>query len=419
MARPPNFSDLRRNSASKAREFSSFKNFSLRGASSRVNAGIPLPTQTASLTSPSPTPSNTGTPSVTINVTPTPSNTPNPTESPTPTITPTPTTTTSQPLATPTITPTVTQTPIINSFCITNAGSTVANGSYVETTYVNGESIFILFSNSNDVNTFVTYDSTFSPYWNLITLTTNESGFPLEVYLYANNSSSPNIPTTGWFALTGIEPVPTISIGPCTPTPTESPTPTITSTSTPTVSITRTPNSTPTDTPTQTPTNTPTITLTPTQAPTTTNTPTQTPTVTPTSTSTVYTIWNESIDGSLSNTAGIPTAVTLNDGNGLVIASVAGNSNYFTFTVGNNQILNKILLRSYSSSDNVAWLGIQAGSAWTAGNDQALMLADQHFGPGNINQEILGGAAPYNPGNYTVRVQQLGSNTNYTLEFQV
>ena len=121
--------------------------------------------------------------------------------------------------------------------------------------------------------------------------------------------------------------------------------------------------------------------------------------------------------------AGSPTAVTLNDGNGLVIASVVGggpgNNDYFTFTVGNNQILNKILLRNYSSSDNVAWLGIQSGSAWTAGDNPGLMLAQQHFGPGNIDQEILGGAAPYNSGNYTVRVQQLGSNTNYTLEFQV
>jgi len=139
-----------------------------------------------------------------------------------------------------------------------------------------------------------------------------------------------------------------------------------------------------------------------------------------TNTNTAYTILDESINGSLSNIEGSPTVVTLNNGNGLVIASVGGgNSDYFTFTVGNNQILNKIFLRGYSSYDNVAWLGIQSGSAWTAGNNQALMLAEQHFGPGNVNQEILGGAAPYNPGNYTVRVQQLGSNTNYTLEFQV
>jgi len=159
------------------------------------------------------------------------------------------------------------------------------------------------------------------------------------------------------------------------------------------------------------------ISPTPTPTPTNTVTPTTTPTLTPTPTS--YTIWNENINGPLSNSAGSPTVVTLNNGNGLVIASVAGNSDYFTFTVGNNQILNKIFLRSYSSSDNVAWLGIQSGSAWTAGNNSGLMLAQQHFGPENINQEILVGASSYNSGNYTVRVQQLGSNTNYTLEFQV
>jgi len=64
-------------------------------------------------------------------------------------------------------------------------------------------------------------------------------------------------------------------------------------------------------------------------------------------------------------------------------------------------------------------LAIQSGSTWTAGDDPGLMLANQHFGPGNINQEVLSVAAPYNSGTYTVRVQQLGSNTNYTLEFQV
>jgi len=217
MARPPNYRDLRRNSESKAREFASFRNFALRGASSRVNAGVPAPTQI--VTTPSPTPSNSGTPQFTPTAssgpTPTPTRTPDPTESPTPTITPTPTTTASQPPTSPTTTPTVTQTPVTPSFCVSNAGSTIANGTYSETTYTNGESIFILYTNVDDANIFVVYDSTFNPYWNIVTLFTNESGFPYEVYLYANNDPAPNVPTSGWFALTGTEPAPTISIGPC------------------------------------------------------------------------------------------------------------------------------------------------------------------------------------------------------------
>lgn len=132
-----------------------------------------------------------------------------------------------------------------------------------------------------------------------------------------------------------------------------------------------------------------------------------------------YTIWAESINGLFSNTALAPTPVTLNTGNGLVVASVAGNSDYFTFNVENNKILNKIILRNYNSADNVAWLGIQSGSTWTAGDNPGQMLAQQHFGPGNIDQEILTTSAPYNQGFYTVRVQQLGANTNYTIEFQV
>jgi len=152
------------------------------------------------------------------------------------------------------------------------------------------------------------------------------------------------------------------------------------------------------------------------------NTPHQksaTLTTTETPNNSAYTIWNESTNGPLSNSAGSPTVVSLNNGNGLVIASVSGNSDYFTFLVENDQILDKIFLKSYNSSDNIAWLGIQTGSAWTSGNNPNLMLAQQHFGPVNINQEILSGASPYNSGNYTVRVQQLGVNTNYTLEFQV
>jgi len=217
-----------------------------------------------------------------------------------------------------------------------------------------------------------------------------------------------NVTTTPTPSITRT-PTPTI-----TPTkiPTETVTPTITPTETVTPTVTQTITPTPGASPSVTPTRTPTI------------TPTQTPTVTPTSTSTstAYTIWDESINGSLSNNENIPTQITLNNGNGQVIASVTSgvqNADYFTFSVGSNQILNKIFLRNYSSSDNVAWLGIKSGSDWTIGYDQSQMLAQQHFGPGNVNQEILGGAAPYNPGNYTVRVQQLGSNTNYTLEFQV
>jgi len=130
-------------------------------------------------------------------------------------------------------------------------------------------------------------------------------------------------------------------------------------------------------------------------------------------------IWDENIDGPFSNSTDSPTVVTLNNGNDFVIGFVAGNSDYFTFLVKNNQILDKIFLRGYSSSDNVAWLGIQSGSAWTVGDNPGLMLAQQHFGSGNINQEVLSVAAPYNPGNYTLRVQQLGSDANYVLEFQV
>jgi len=197
-----------------------------------------------------------------------------------------------------------------------------------------------------------------------------------------------------------------------TPTPTKTPTQTPTPTGIPGTTATPTPTGT-----------LPSVSPTPSNsAPAASPTPTASttlPAATPTPTNSAYNIWNESINGPLSNSAGSPTVVTLNNGNGLVIASVAGNSDYFTFLVGNDQTLNKIFLRSYSSSDNVAWLGIQSGSTWTAGDNPGSMLAQQHFGPGNINQEVLSVAAPYNSGNYTLRVQQLGSNTNYTLEFQV
>jgi len=61
-------------------------------------------------------------------------------------------------------------------------------------------------------------------------------------------------------------------------------------------------------------------------------------------------------------------------------------------------------------------MGLQSGTTWSAGNDPSLMITNQHFGTSQIGQNLLTNSYPITSGNYTIRVQQLGVITYYTLE---
>jgi len=134
------------------------------------------------------------------------------------------------------------------------------------------------------------------------------------------------------------------------------------------------------------------------------------------------TIWNESVDGPLSTAQESPTPLTIGVGTNSIIATIQGaNRDYFSFTLAPGQSLESFLLASYASSDPVSWIGLQAGAAWTTGDDAGSMIAQQHFGTANVGTNLLGitPAAPLVAGTYTVRAQQLGATTAYRLDLVV
>ena len=212
---------------------------------------------------------------------------------------------------------------------------------------------------------------------------------------------------------------PTVSITPTlTPTVTRTPTltPTVTRTPTQTPTVTKTQTSTPSVTPTSsiTPTITPTNTKTPTTTPTSTSSPTPTPTVTPTPTRIIT--YNFIYSGNPSEDPLRPTRLALLDGTCIIESEVGPNTNnYFVFEVGAGKEISSINLYRYDSLDNVAWIGLGSGNSWTFGDNSELMIDQQYFGSSSVNENILSSSYPINSGTYTLRVQQLGSFTQYIL----
>ena len=98
---------------------------------------------------------------------------------------------------------------------------------------------------------------------------------------------------------------------------------------------------------------------------------------------------------------------------------------YVSFTTGSDPIT-AIYLSKYVSIDLKAFFAIQAGPAWTAGNDVNQMITYGHLGPGGglgVGTNILAGNPLFTPAvtlaantEYTIWIQQTGSNlTEYVL----
>ena len=189
-----------------------------------------------------------------------------PTKTPTPTITPTitPTRVSLQPLtpfATPTITRTKTPTPTptktttptptrtsslyipaITALCVSNAGSSSFNGTYIYSPLTFNEGRYINIANNN-LQIFARWNS----WWYMKNI--NSSGY--QYYTFVQPPSF-TIPLTGWAKFyNAVDPAPILSLGICpnvTATIQSTPTVTPTRTTTPTPTVTRTATVTPTPT---------------------------------------------------------------------------------------------------------------------------------------------------------------------------
>ena len=118
------------------------------------------------------------------------------------------------------------------------------------------------------------------------------------------------------------------------------------------------------------------------------------------------TVWNESINGDISNNRLAPTSVTLAPGSNDVIGSVQGSPSdidYLTINVPSGDELSQIILESFTSTDQKGFIGVQSGTTFTqppTGTDVTQLLGYTHFGPGagNVGENILPsmgiGAAP-------------------------
>jgi hypothetical protein len=143
------------------------------------------------------------------------------------------------------------------------------------------------------------------------------------------------------------------------------------------------------------------------------------------------TVWNESAQGDLSNDRLNPTAVTFTSGSNQMIGT-AGNAgagvdrDYFKITVGPGQELSSITpLVGTTVSGSVSFIGVQPGPQLTvdpSGAGAQNLLGWTHYGPGDINQDILpaiwtGGPLP--AGTYSFWIQDTAGPVTYAFDFKI
>ena len=160
-------------------------------------------------------------------------------------------------------------------------------------------------------------------------------------------------------------------------------------------------------------------------------------------------LWNESINGDLSNNQAAPNAFTLSLGTNSVIGSVGtpDNQDWIALTVPAGDVLSSLILKSYTSTDAQGFTGMQSGPSFVGSIfTQANYLGYAHFGTGAtngslpatnlVNADLLpimadnsptgtspgaqGFTPPLPAGTYTFLIQQTGSaNTAYQFDYNV
>ena len=144
--------------------------------------------------------------------------------------------------------------------------------------------------------------------------------------------------------------------------------------------------------------------------------------------------YDEAVDGDISNDPSSPLELPLSEGsNTLSVTTADGDQEYFTVDIPEGFQLDTIELDAFSES-NVAIIGVQEGDTFTEPlddfADRSNILGYTLFGnPRQVGTDILDeignglnaqgfeGALP--SGTYTFALQQLGTSSDYTLDFNV
>ena len=137
------------------------------------------------------------------------------------------------------------------------------------------------------------------------------------------------------------------------------------------------------------------------------------------------TIWDEVTNGDLSGDAAAPTVLVVATGtNSITGVTQTGDVDFFTITVPDGTSLAQLVLTSFESADDLAFLAIQSGPVITDTTSAASLLGWSHlsasFVGSNILDDLAAGAGaigfttPLGPGTYTFWMQQTGADpVNY------
>ena len=147
--------------------------------------------------------------------------------------------------------------------------------------------------------------------------------------------------------------------------------------------------------------------------------------------------FDESAGEDISNDPNNPQDLILAAGPNSIVASTGPgieDQEFFTITIPEGHQLDEIILQSFSTSGNPAFIGVQSGELFTEpldnSADVAALLGFTLFGDvGEAGTNILddmgmgdgtmGFRGPLPSGDYTFAIQQLGTTTDYQLDFNV
>lgn len=151
-------------------------------------------------------------------------------------------------------------------------------------------------------------------------------------------------------------------------------------------------------------------------------------------------VYNEEVDGNLSNDNQVPTIVELAAGDNRVISSQAGTvdqANFFSFQIPEGYELSQLIVDSYEGSDDIGFIGIDEGNIITglpANNAPASLIGGLSYGTANVGTDILpamgdlsnpaagfvsnfGFTPPLASGSYAVWLNQTGGMSATVLNF--
>src|SRR5215210_758055 len=147
-------------------------------------------------------------------------------------------------------------------------------------------------------------------------------------------------------------------------------------------------------------------------------------------------IWNESVQGDLSDNRFAPTHLPLAPGSNELFGVLSGansqgfDRDYYSITIPDGYVLYHIVLELYFSTDFAAFVAVQPGPIFPDDPETVSpgdLLGWAHFGPDEQSMDLLaimgtngqGFTPPLPAGTYSFWAQQIDDFTEYAFDFVV